>query len=91
MLGKKGSIIGFELGILRSRTLDAARAAARRGELRLSVPIGYMWHRQYGLTLDPDLRMSEVMHLVFARFCQLASARRTSRSLASTYARFSPR
>ena len=28
---------------------------ARRGELRISVLIGYIWHREYGLGLDPDL------------------------------------
>ena len=40
LLGMKGSISEFELGVLRSRMLDAARAKARRGELRISVPIG---------------------------------------------------
>jgi hypothetical protein len=41
----KGSISEFELGVLRARMLDAARAKARRSELRISVPIGYvlMW------------------------------------------------
>src|SRR3954464_1621830 len=41
LLGMKGSISEFELGILRARMLDAARAKARRGELRISVPLGY--------------------------------------------------
>src|SRR4249919_1104871 len=75
LLGMKGSISEFELGILRSRMLDAARAKARRGELRLTVPIGYIWHREYGLTLDPDQRLQEVIRLVFERFRQLGSAR----------------
>jgi hypothetical protein len=43
----KGSISEFELGVLRARMLDAARAKARRGELRISVPIGYVWHRHF--------------------------------------------
>jgi hypothetical protein len=38
----KGSISEFELGVLRTRMLDAARAKARRGELRISVPNGYI-------------------------------------------------
>lgn len=38
----KGSISEFELGVLRARMLDAARSKARRGELRLSVPFGYI-------------------------------------------------
>jgi DNA invertase Pin-like site-specific DNA recombinase len=45
LLGMKGSISEFELGVLRARMLDAARSKARRGELRLSVPFGYIWHR----------------------------------------------
>ncbi len=57
LLGMKGSISEFELGVLRTRMLDAARAKARRGELRISVPIGYQWHREYGLSLDPDQRL----------------------------------
>jgi DNA invertase Pin-like site-specific DNA recombinase len=56
LLGMKGSISEFELGVLRTRMLDAARSKARRGELRLSVPFGYIWHREVGLGLDPDLR-----------------------------------
>ena len=51
LLGMKGSISEFELGILRSRMLDAARSKARRGELRIPVPIGYVWHREIGLGL----------------------------------------
>jgi DNA invertase Pin-like site-specific DNA recombinase len=42
LLGMKGSISEFELGILRARMLDAARSKARRGELRISVPFGYV-------------------------------------------------
>jgi excisionase family DNA binding protein len=75
LLGMKGSISEFELGILRARMLDAARSKARRGELRLSVPFGYVWHREAGLALDPDLRLQEVIRLIFARFRELGSAR----------------
>jgi len=75
LLGMKGSISEFELGIIRSRMYEAARSKARRGELRLSVPIGYTWDRHVGLTLDPDLRLQEVIGLVFAKFRELGSAR----------------
>ena len=60
LLGMKGSISEFELGVLRSRMLDAARSKARRGELWISVPIGFVWHREIGLGLDPDCRVQEV-------------------------------
>lgn len=59
LLGMKGTISEFELGIIRARMLDAARAKARRGELRISVPIGYIWYRDAGLGFDPDLRVQE--------------------------------
>src|ERR687885_260249 len=74
LLGMKGSISEFELAVLRTRMLEAARAKARRGELRISVPVGYVWHREAGLGLDPDLRIQEVVRLIFARFRQLGSA-----------------
>ena len=47
----------------------------RRGELRISVPIGYIWHREIGLGLDPDLRIQEVVRLIFIWFRRLGSAR----------------
>src|ERR1700688_3054395 len=43
LLGMKGSISEFEISVLRSRMLDAARAKASRGDLRISVPFGYIW------------------------------------------------
>jgi DNA invertase Pin-like site-specific DNA recombinase len=81
LLGMKGSISEFELGILRTRMLDAARAKARRGELRISVPIGYIWHREIGLGFDPDLRVQEAIRVIFSRFRQLGSARQVHLSL----------
>jgi DNA invertase Pin-like site-specific DNA recombinase len=81
LLGMKGSISEFELGVLRTRMLDAARSKARRGELRLSVPFGYIWHREVGLGLDPDLRLQDVIRLIFTRFNELGSARQVLLSM----------
>ena len=71
LLGMKGGISEFELGVLRARMLDAARAKARRGELRIPVPVGYIWHREIGLGFDPDLRLQEAIRLIFTRFREL--------------------
>jgi DNA invertase Pin-like site-specific DNA recombinase len=81
LLGMKGSISEFELGVLRARMIDAARAKARRGELRISVPIGYLWHREIGLGFDPDIRLQEAIRLIFARFRELGSARQVLLSM----------
>src|SRR6202167_2192397 len=81
LLGMKGSISEFELGILRARMLDATRAKARRGELRISGPIGYISHREIGLGFDPDIRVQEAARSIFNRFRQLGSARQVHLSL----------
>ncbi|MCE3250977.1 MAG: Resolvase, N-terminal domain [Geminicoccaceae bacterium] len=88
LLGMKGSISEFELGVLRARMLDAARAKARRGELRIAVPIGYSWHREAGLGLDPDLRVQEAVRLIFARFRELGSARQVLLSMTADQVHF---
>jgi DNA invertase Pin-like site-specific DNA recombinase len=88
LLGMKGSISEFELGVLRARMLDAARSKARRGELRLCVPFGYVWHRDVGLGLDPDLRLQEVIRLIFARFRELGSARQVLLSMTTDQIHF---
>ena len=88
LLGMKGSISEFELGVLRARMLDAARAKARRGELRISVPVGYIWHREIGLGFDPDLRLQEAIRLIFARFRELGSARQVLLSMTADQVHF---
>jgi DNA invertase Pin-like site-specific DNA recombinase len=88
LLGMKGSISEFELGVLRARMLDAARAKARRGELRISVPVGYIWHRDIGLGFDPDLRLQEAIRLIFARFRELGSARQVLLSMTADQVHF---
>jgi len=75
LLGMKGTISEFELGTLRTRLLEAVRSKAQRGELRISVPIGFVWEREDRVRLDPDLRIQEVIRLVFSNFEELGSAR----------------
>lgn len=44
---------------------DAKHGKALRGDLRISVPTGCIWHREIGLGLDPNERAS--YSPVFAR------------------------
>ena len=88
LLGMKGSISEFELSVLRIRMGDAKRLKASRGALRISVPVGYVWHRDTGLSLDPDLRLQEVIRSVFARFRSLGSARQVLLSMTADGAHF---
>jgi DNA invertase Pin-like site-specific DNA recombinase len=75
LLGLKGSVSEFELTVLRRRLLEAAVAKARRGELRIAVPVGYKWSRETGLEMDPDQRIQTAIRTVFRLFSQLGSAR----------------
>jgi DNA invertase Pin-like site-specific DNA recombinase len=75
LLGLKGTMSEFELTLLRKRLLEAALAKARRGELRVPVPIGYIWSAQLGLMMNPDRRVQEAVRVIFRLFDRLGSAR----------------
>jgi len=74
LLGLKGTMSEFELTLIRKRLVDAAVAKARRGELRIGVPVGYVWSRDTGLIMDPDRRIQDAVHTVFRLFDRLDSA-----------------
>lgn len=80
LLGLKGTMSEFELTLLRSRLVEGARAKAARGELRTSVPVGYVWAKD-GLELDPDRRVQESIRCVFRLFEQLGSARQVHKRM----------
>ena len=54
LLGMKGTMSEMELSILRQRSLEALRQKARRGELFLTVAIGYVKARHNRIEMDPD-------------------------------------
>jgi excisionase family DNA binding protein len=45
------------------------------------VPFGYIWHRDVGLGFDPDLRLQQVIRVIFTRFRELGSARQVLLSM----------
>ena len=76
LLGLKGTMSEFELTLIRKRLVDAAVAKARRGELRICVPVGYIWNRDGGLTIDPDQRIQEGDSYDFFFVCSNGSGAR---------------
>jgi|CXWL01.1.fsa_nt_gi DNA invertase Pin-like site-specific DNA recombinase len=74
LLGLKGTMSEFELTLIRKRLVDAAVAKARRGELRIGVPVGYVWSREGGLMMDPDRRIQDAIRTIFRLFERLGSA-----------------
>src|ERR1700726_4562336 len=67
------------------RQYDLVEVARQWG---FSVPFGYIWHREVGLGLDPDLRLQEVIRLIFARFRELGSARQVLLSMKAEQVHF---
>ena len=74
LLGLKGSLNEYELDLLRQRSLSARHAKARRGELVVAAPIGFVKAGDH-LEIDPDRRVQEAIRLVFDKVAELGSAR----------------
>jgi DNA invertase Pin-like site-specific DNA recombinase len=75
LLGLKGSLNEYELDLLRARSVEARHAKARRGELVVSVPVGFLKTADQRFEKDPDRRVREAIHLVFRKFRDLGSVR----------------
>src|SRR3954467_2380895 len=71
----KGTMSEMELSILRQRSLEALRQKAKRGELFLTVAVGYVKIRHDRIEKDPDLRVREAIGLVFRKFAEFQSIR----------------
>ena len=76
LLGLKGSLNEYELDLLRQRAVKALREKAKRGELIVASPAGYV-KGENRLGKDPDRRVQERVLLVFSKFLELGSARQT--------------
>jgi DNA invertase Pin-like site-specific DNA recombinase len=67
LLDLKGTMSEAELHWLRLRLVGGRLNKARRGELRLSPPTGYVWH-EGRFELDPDEAVRGAVRVVFERF-----------------------
>lgn len=75
LLGMKGTMSELELSVLRQRSLEALKQKARRGELFLTVAVGYVKVRHNLIDIDPDTRVREAIGLVFKKFSEFQSIR----------------
>jgi hypothetical protein len=62
LLGTKGTMSELELSILRQRSVEALKQKARRGELFMTVAVGYQ-------------RVREALALVFSKFAEFQNMR----------------
>ncbi len=75
LLGMKGTMSEMELSVLRQRSVEAMRQKARRGELHLTVAVGYVKTDDDRIEKDPDRRIQDGILLVFRKFAELQSIR----------------
>ena len=77
LLGLKGSLNEYELDLLRQRSLSARYEKARRGELVVAAPVGFV-KAGNRLEKDPDRRVQEAIRLVFDKVAESAAPVRRS-------------
>ena len=77
LLGLKGSLNEYELDLLRQRSVEARHAKAKRGELVISAPVGYIKTEEQRLEKNPDRRVQEAISMVFRKFRELGTVRQT--------------
>ncbi|WFU80640.1 recombinase family protein [Bradyrhizobium sp. CIAT3101] len=75
LLGMKGTMSEMELSVFRQRSLEALKQKARRGELLLTVAVGYVKAEDGRIEKDPDRRVQDSIALVFRKFAELQSIR----------------
>jgi DNA invertase Pin-like site-specific DNA recombinase len=65
LLGLKGSLNEYELDLLRQRSLEARREMAKRGELIVAAPVGFVKSDDHRLEKTPDRRVQQAIHLAY--------------------------
>lgn len=77
LLGLKGTMSEAELHVLRARLRGGILNKARRGELEMRLPIGFVYDAQGGVCLNPDQRVQESIRQLFRTFRRTGSATAT--------------
>lgn len=83
LLGLKGTMSEAELHVLQARLLGGQINKARRGELYLRPPIGFIYDGQKHMVLDPDEQIQRTVRLVFETFRRCGSAEGVVRHFAA--------
>jgi len=79
VLGLKGTMSEAELHILNARLQGGRLNKARRGELKVPLPVGLRYDNKNKPVLDPDKQVQESFNLFFDTFKRTQSTRATIR------------
>ncbi|MDC0325141.1 recombinase family protein [bacterium] len=75
LLGLKGTMSEFEIGILRQRAQEAYQQKVQRGEVLTMVPIGYDRRENNGIEKTCDRQIQEAVQNLFQRFEEMGTLR----------------
>jgi DNA invertase Pin-like site-specific DNA recombinase len=82
VLGLKGAMSEAELHLLKARLRGGQLAKARRGELAMPLPVGFVHDPVGRVVLDPDLGVQQAVRHLFSTFARTGSARATVKAFA---------
>ncbi len=74
LLGLKGTMSEAELHVMQARMRGGLLSKARRGELQVPLPVGFLYDAQGQVILDPDQQVQQTLRFLFQSFRRLASA-----------------
>ena len=77
LLGLKGTMSEFELGLMRQRARQAYLQKVKRGEAMWEVPVGFVRSKEGQIEKTPDRQVQQAIDMVLSKFRQLRSARQT--------------
>jgi hypothetical protein len=86
--GLKGTMSEAELHVLRARLQGGIRNKARRGELFVRPPMGFVYSADEKLILDPDQQVQQSVRLLFETFRRTGSAMATVKYFAEQALQF---
>jgi DNA invertase Pin-like site-specific DNA recombinase len=75
LLGLKGTMSEAELHFIRARLRGGQLSKARRGELKMILPVGLAYDPADKIVLDPDVSVRDAIAHLFAVFARTGSAR----------------
>jgi DNA invertase Pin-like site-specific DNA recombinase len=81
LLGMKGTMSEFELHVLKARLHGGILNKARRGELKIELPIGFVHTEKDEVQLDPDQQVQQTIKLFFDTFTRTGTAFSACREL----------
>ena len=88
LLGLKGTMSAAELHFLRARLIGGQLSKARRGELKVPLPVGFVYDPLDHVQLDPDKAVQSAVRLLFDAFAQHGSGRAVVQSFSQQHLSF---